>query len=649
MRVIFALLLLTTSAIFGDELRDKLNKCYHDARSSDKAKQQQAIDTCRGIMNDKALNDKTTFRAAEILLRAYDRRKDWEEFTETARLIVERYQDKEMRQEGYQKLFEGRLRQKNWDAAKKVIAEFKEEYPADKDRWQRYRLRYLWYLRHRKRDQDEALAYAREIADFQTGDDKLMSDTLMELFRCADSKRDLDLMLATYHKIRNENYFELRRKNERDWLRLKYIEIQERKKNYEEIRRFAREQLKTEKEPETRQRFALEIAKSYYREEKFQEALNAAEEVFVLAPESMKRWYEAQRLICDSLIRMNKNKEAISAMQIGINTGYHRRDVEHYAKNIAKLLVELDKKDVTRANDFMTYLLHGEYGEDGKPNTDDDVKNPLKSFPLPKYPKRTAALETIRKQLGHSAQDFYYRAISHQFCGEPVEAFANLVEATRRARLFQKSDYSYTLCFRGIRPLIGSFYRFEDICAFVRYGEDGEDGKAGTADDKKDIVAALLKKHRIRPVQYPKKDADILKEAQLVCREWINHPYQSWRERRPAFEALARTHEILLDWGGQTQIEWYKSFLPKMEHRDDFEVCMPGLLSAYNANAYHLGSSQEFWHRLNTGTFDVPKDLQNEVQKMLKNWERHTKSFTKVEREIPRLKLYKVQKKKRKR
>ena len=162
------------------------------------------------------------------------------------------------------------------------------------------------------------------------------------------------------------------------------------------------------------------------------------------------------------------------------------------ANEIAVAMKAIDGH-VHRANQYLLYQRYGPAGEDGKPDTDDDLTNPLKELPEDYWQKHAppdpdldakfqAAIDEQEDTMrGHRARGYLYLA-----WGKPDKAMAEMKAAYRLCPLSQRDLLrAITDIAVAIKGVDGDIFRANRYLLYMKHGPKGKDGIAGNEDDLK--------------------------------------------------------------------------------------------------------------------------------------------------------------------
>lgn len=466
----------------------------------------EALKLCEEIIVSAKADPKQRAEALDVLIDVYRRQKKYDEAVAAAQRLAKAVPgDAAFVLKAFMaraELYRGELKQR--DRALATLREFLQSRPDDKPGGARVRIRLAGILRE-DRQLEEAYAEAAKVVDLDPENDQTVSDALMEMVEAAwnDQKADVaQKVLPPMERLIQDRYLAKQESWQRWSIRTRYGECLRRLKRYDDARAFyaAQEKIDRQKrdtpdsmvEPKWAQEWCRHAAVTFEEEGRLDEALAAYERVFVDHPTSPDYWYEAQVRIADILTKKGRFEDAMRAARVCLDAARDEAGVVEGVRRLAEIFKAIDTH-VGRANAFINYQKCGPAGEDAKPATADDLKDPLEAFARPAYPERERAFAEARKRAGDDADAMRFRALTYLYSGRPKEALRCFLDAFARGSEDQLQTRGVEMIFTGARAVRGHTIGLEDFFEFVNYGPAGPDGKAGTPDDMADPFAPLLK------------------------------------------------------------------------------------------------------------------------------------------------------------
>lgn len=383
------------------------------------------------------------------------------------------------------------------DQALATLRQFVERHAADKPGVALARVRIADLLRTMGKP-DEAYDEAAKAIDTDPAADATVSRALWQMSETMWAKPDNEKCLPALKRLVEDRYLS----KLEGWLqrvaRQRYGECLARLKRYDEARAWYAAQEKADREqhpeePRQAQAWCSLIADLFLVEQRYEDARRAYERVLVDHPDAPDAWYDAQRRLADALARLNRPDEALGAARICLDAAPDEGRVTDAVRLVAEILKAIDKDNVGRANAFINYQRFGPDGEDTKPGTADDLKDPLEGIPRASYPDRERAFEAARARAGDDDEGMRLRAMTYVFTGKPREALRCFIDAFARCRDNRVSDRGAEMIMIGARGVRGHPVGLGPFFTFVNYGPAGPDGKTGTGDDLPDPFAPLVK------------------------------------------------------------------------------------------------------------------------------------------------------------
>jgi tetratricopeptide (TPR) repeat protein len=456
------------------------------------SEQEQAIALCRKVL---ALPDATRDDKVKAFDIRYDIRRRKRQRVETVQVLDEMLKALPGDAEA-DRTASFRLCQEYWDWNKMdeglaQVDAFLERQPADKAARADA---LLWKSRflQRKQQVDAALAAGQAAIDADPTADDRIAGVLWHMADVAWGGNKPEEAERLLRRLLEPKY--LQHRNEWDQLNAqrRYGEALDRLKRYDEAARHYLAMEKAESRADVAQDWCLRAGNSLVAQEKFDEALRTYERVFTAHGTVMNGWLSAQLSIVEVLRRQDRNEEAIRAARIALDASPDRSNIAARVSTIADTLRRIDNH-VGRANQAINFQRFGPSGEDGKPGTDDDLKDPLPAFGYPSYPERERAFEKVRKEAGDDSEASRLRAYTYLYTGKPKQALQHFRDALGRSTSDRFKYIGPELITVGVRAARGYAGDFQPFVDFVNYGPAGPDGKPGAADDLKDPFTEISK------------------------------------------------------------------------------------------------------------------------------------------------------------
>jgi len=330
---------------------------------------------------------------------------------------------------------------------------------------------------------------------------------------------------------------------------------------------------------------------------KFDDSVQAYEQIIETHPEAYERWYDAQNGITQTLIKKKDFAGAAQSAHLCLDAA-PLRSYDSVVELIASLLSAQDK-NVDRANRLIAFAQSG----GGK-----DQVNPLDSIGYPALSPRETAFAALRQQAGDDSAASRFRALTFLFTGHPKDALAQYADALRR------SDNNPNVVPQLISDMIGIALRdvranrvgLDEAVQFVAWGPNGPDGKPGTADDLLDPFAQWLS-----PAPTP-GDGGLagfdaaglatLRQVRDAAQLYGGDPFVSADIRHSALHALQRVTQALDAWGASDSKDWYLSRAfpasPPLPDRQTLQILLQGAELSARAGALHFGGVHDLWREI---------------------------------------------------
>ncbi|HUT36083.1 MAG TPA: hypothetical protein VNE39_21525 [Planctomycetota bacterium] len=490
------LLCLAALAAAGEApAEDPVAKLLEQARawSGDSRKQVEVLRACEEVATSPLAKKEQKVAAFGIMADTYRSRRKFAELVQTLdRLRAAFPDDKELARNA---LLDHLAALWGWNKSKEGVEKANELIAAsagDKACEAAGRLWLARFLLHRTRKPEDAYEEARKASELAPQDDKLVGEALLIMYEAAWTKGEIEKALDAATRFLDPKYLGQRSEAEQPGCLKRPGDCLLRLQRYDGA---AAHFLKIEKATANR-RFAQECCllagRAALEGGKHDVALKALERVVADYPELPDLWHGAQAAIVDALRRQGKFAEALKAARICLDASADRSAIASSTLVIAEIFRSMDGH-VGRANQMINFQRYGPDGEDGKPGTPDDLKDPLAGLPRPSYPDRERAFAEARKKAGDTAQASRYRALTHIYAGNPKEALKCYLDAFARSTGDDYKAIGQDMIVIGARAVRGYAVGLKGFVDYVNCGPAGPDGKPGTADDLKNPFEPLLK------------------------------------------------------------------------------------------------------------------------------------------------------------
>lgn len=249
------------------------------------------------------------------------------------------------------------------------------------------------------------------------------------------------------------------------------------------------------KEQKQRSNVFLDYATALAGRQRWDEVEKECRQVIVAWPQDLGVCLKAQVLIVAALVGQGRLDEAIGAAKVLY--GAVPNTENHVTEAVMAVMSVLKAKyrSIAPANEYALFQQHGPNGPDGKPGTDDDLKDPVASFPCA-VPAEAAA--AFKKAIEGLPQDFggrRSRGYLYLFSGEPALALKEFAKGFPLTLLDQKNTEDATDdIVVALRAYYGHPFAGDRFVEYVKYGPNGQDGKPGTGDDLADPIREILEK-----------------------------------------------------------------------------------------------------------------------------------------------------------
>lgn len=249
------------------------------------------------------------------------------------------------------------------------------------------------------------------------------------------------------------------------------------------------------KEQKQRSNVFFDYATALAGRQRWEEVEKECRQVIAAWPQDLGVCLKAQALIVTALVGQGRLDDAIGAAKVLYGVAANtEKDVTEAAMVVMSAL-KAKHHSIAPANEYALFQQHGPNGPDGKPGTEDDLKDPVGSFPCA-IPAEAATV--FKKAIEGLPQDFggrRRRGYLYLFAGDPALALKEFAKSFPLTLLDQKSTEDATDdIVLALRAYYGHPFAGERFIEYVKYGPNGKDGKPGTGDDLTDPVREILEK-----------------------------------------------------------------------------------------------------------------------------------------------------------
>lgn len=193
------------------------------------------------------------------------------------------------------------------------------------------------------------------------------------------------------------------------------------------------------------------------------------------------------------LLKQSKNQEALQEARVFLHACSDKSLPA--AIDLVTMAFKTIDGNLGRANNFLRYQKYGVTGEDGKPGTADDLKNPLLDAPALDNERRNALFTAKLDTLPNSWTGWKNRASIYIYLDQPNEAFQALRRSFEMCPMNEKDLQTATDALSGfIIRNTKDVKLAESLVDYIMFGQMGKDGQGGTADDLKDPAQDIAQK-----------------------------------------------------------------------------------------------------------------------------------------------------------
>jgi len=214
---------------------------------------------------------------------------------------------------------------------------------------------------------------------------------------------------------------------------------------------------------------------------------------------------KAQQQIIDALLIQGKRTEAISEAK----RYFTLCDIQSIGAGldaVARVYKAADHDINLRVKTFLDYERYGAAGPDGKPDTKDDLTNPLDAVAL-EVPKESELLDAVVARV--PAGDNRLRGYALLLKGDTKAALSEFRCGYASANNTELTAAIYDVA-TALKAIDGDVFRANQYLLFQTYGAAGKDGKTGTADDLTDPLKGI-------PIQLPPDRMQALDKEIQTC------------------------------------------------------------------------------------------------------------------------------------
>ena len=510
-----------------------------------------------------------------------------------------------------------------WVRSKRTeaIAQIEKSLPVlagDKDAAADLRLKLATYLMDTQK-YDRAYEEAKAALDAAAGDVKRAADALRIMADTRWRKGDMPACQPIFERLLQPRYAEALSYNLYG-IRDQYGEALQRQGKHAEAVAYYRKARTLEKDLGRSQRYTLLMGEILLARKQHDEALAALEQVFTDYDDITAYAFDAQSRIVEAQTAKGDFPAALGAARILLDAAGDSGRLAAAIQKVAAALKAVDK-NLGRANRFILYQKHGPAGEDGKPGTADDLKDPLAKLAYPPCPKRRQALAKACDRARDDARAWVRRAVACTYTGRPREALAMYLDAFARSDSREFGQIGKEMILVGVRAVQGHPHGLDRFFDFVNFGPDGPDAKPKTADDLRDPFAELgfkagdLRSSRPGGSAKPTpEDLAALRDARALLRRLAVDELERSDLRRDALAALTRVQLALNDWAGQPGPEWYRQQAAHPPNARYASTWLAAGQLAAKAGAWHLGGIRQYWRDVDAadaaGGAKQPRDVE---------------------------------------
>lgn len=549
MKFIFSIFLILLIGLAPQRLEAKrkkgIDKALSGAWNIRNKEPDTALKTTQEVLNGiyGEITKKQEIKAYDLQYESYRKKHQWDKAIEVLDVQLKQYpKDKEVvRKIIFRKVDCYRRKRQNYDKAVKELNEFVKANQAERELCAEVLLRSCDFLRDSKK-YPEYYATAQKALKLAQGNLQLEINALWQMQEAAGRMKNEEKRAQAFLDSLKPKYREFLRSNDVEYRISLYADSLMRMKRYSQARDFLKKEIPNCQNQEPAQQWAMKIANSLYDEKKYPEAFVAYEKVITEHPNVTREWRGAQNRRVECLMNQKKFKEALQEQRIVFDDSNHEGDVRWAIERFGHLFWEIDKNN-DRTDELYKFQVYGPAGEDKKPGTADDLKNPILKIPYPKNSNRRKILSKVIAESGDSSEEARLRGMRFLYMGQPKAAALHFLDALKRYTGKEFNKPVIDLVLKGIRGIKGDSHSVPNATNFIIYGPAGKDGQKGTADDAKNPFKGLgLPSTKSLPSASKENKAKLTKLWQELVRV-AGNPKEERNRRKICIKALRRIYE----------------------------------------------------------------------------------------------------------
>jgi len=246
--------------------------------------------------------------------------------------------------------------------------------------------------------------------------------------------------------------------------------------------------------PAARAAFHLDFAQALAKDRRWPDVVRGCLRLVASYPQQTRTCFEAQKLLVQASMEQRLHDQALAAAKVLYGAAPNSEKEITEAVNLVMQMLKAKTRSIALANRFVAFQAHGPNGEDGKPDTEDDLVNPLAKV---QYTPLADVEALFKKTLEGLPEDFAgrrWRGYLYLYWGKPKLALKEFVWRFDHAPLQERAiNEAIDDIVVGLKAYFGHTLAGEQFMDYQKYGPEGEDGKKGTPDDLKDVLEGLFK------------------------------------------------------------------------------------------------------------------------------------------------------------